>query len=225
MLFTQYIINLLIILSQNYSGYQKEITCIFPPIFPAYSSGLFICQLCNPLLECTGQPHLLDAGDIISLDQLLEREPMLYLDEIISRLEETWHTSVCLSCYFTMHSYLTWSHQKTVSKQAQEWSDYLHTVWEGLNMMTPAIFYFIGFIISQQFVWGAIANKLRWEEMVVKEGPRQASFILFHNSLGGFRREVELLCTILQHVWHVLPNSKIQRPGGCIEDRQGWCTK
>ena len=80
-------------------------------------------------LILTGQPHLLDAVDIIFLDQLLERE-MLYLDEIISRLEETWHTSVSLA---TLQCALIWLDltQKTVSKQAQEWSDYLHAVWEG----------------------------------------------------------------------------------------------
>lgn len=36
--------------------------------------------------------------------------------------------------------------------------------------------------------------------MVVKEGSRQASFILFHYGSGGFGREVELLRPILQRV-------------------------
>jgi len=44
-------------------------------------------QSTNPLSEHTGWPCLLDAGDSIFLDQLLEREPMLYLDEIWRKLE------------------------------------------------------------------------------------------------------------------------------------------
>jgi transposase len=54
-------------------------------------------QSTNPLSEHTGQPRLLDAGDSIFLDQLLEREPMLYLDEILSRLEEARNTSISLA--------------------------------------------------------------------------------------------------------------------------------
>jgi transposase len=54
-------------------------------------------QSTNPLSERTGWPHLLDAGDIIFLDQLLERESMLYLDEILSRLEEARNTYISLA--------------------------------------------------------------------------------------------------------------------------------
>ena len=39
-------------------------------------------QSTNPLAECTGRPRLLDQDDVAFIDQLLEREPMLYLDEI-----------------------------------------------------------------------------------------------------------------------------------------------
>ena len=55
---------------------------------------------------------------------------MLYLDEILSRLEEAWNTSVFLATlqHALIRLNLT---QKTVSKQAQEQNDYLHAVWEG----------------------------------------------------------------------------------------------
>jgi transposase len=54
-------------------------------------------QSTNPLAERTGWPLLLDQDDITFIDQLLEQEPMLYLDEISSKLMEARNTCVSLA--------------------------------------------------------------------------------------------------------------------------------
>jgi transposase len=101
-------------------------------------------QSTNPLAERTGQPHLLDQDDRVFIDQLLEREPLLYLDEISSRLEEARNSSVSLATLQCALVQLDLT-QKTVSKQVNEHNKYLHAVWEGemAEYDDPDIFIFL----------------------------------------------------------------------------------
>src|SRR5258705_1317233 len=101
-------------------------------------------QSTNPLSEHTGRPHLPDEGDTIFLDQLLQREPMPYLDEISSRLEEARNTSVSLATLQRALIQLDLT-RKTVSKPAQERSNYLCAAWEGkmAEYDDPDVFLFL----------------------------------------------------------------------------------
>jgi hypothetical protein len=72
------------------------------------------------------------------------RELLLYLDEISSRLEEAWNSSVFLVTlqYALVQLDLT---QKTVSKQVNECDEYSRAVWEGemAEYDDPDIFVFL----------------------------------------------------------------------------------
>jgi transposase len=101
-------------------------------------------QSTNPLAERTGWPRLLDQDDRVFIDQLLEREPLLYLDEISSRLEEAWNSSVSLATLQRALVQLDLT-RKTVSKQVNEHNEYLRAVWEGemAEYDNPDVFLFL----------------------------------------------------------------------------------
>ena len=84
-------------------------------------------QSTNPLAERTGQPCLLNQDDRVFTDQLLKKEPLLYLDEISSRLEEARNSSVFLATLQRALVQLDLT-QKTVSTQVNEHNKYLRAV-------------------------------------------------------------------------------------------------
>jgi transposase len=101
-------------------------------------------QSTNPLSERIGRPRLLDDGDMTFLDQLLDREPTLYLDEILVKLEEARNASISIATLQRGLVRLDIT-RKSISKEAKERNDYLHAIWEAdmAQYDDPDVFVFL----------------------------------------------------------------------------------
>jgi len=78
------------------------------------------------------------------LDQLLDREPTLYLDEILVKLEEARNTSISIATLQRGLVRLDIT-RKSISKEAKERNNYLHAIWEAdmAQYDDPDIFVFL----------------------------------------------------------------------------------
>jgi len=76
-------------------------------------------QSTNPFGYHPGQSPLLNAGDMEFLDELLEREPCLFLDELQDRLYDSRHKQVSMATLCHGINKLNIS-RKHVTKQAAE---------------------------------------------------------------------------------------------------------
>jgi transposase len=87
-------------------------------------------QSTNPFGHRPGQPPMLNAGDMEFLDELLEREPCLFLNELQGKLYDGRHKQVSMATLCRSIKKLDIS-RKRVTKQAAERNDYLRAIWEG----------------------------------------------------------------------------------------------
>jgi transposase len=87
-------------------------------------------QSTNPFNQRPGRAPLLNVEDMEYIDELLERDPCLFLDEIQDRLEEDRGKRVSMA---TLHRNVDKLNitAKRVTKQAAERSELLRAIWEG----------------------------------------------------------------------------------------------
>ena len=87
---------------------------------------------------------MLNAGDMDFINELLEREPCLFLDELQDWLEEDCSKHVSIA---TLHRNIDKLNitEKRVTKQAAEQSEFLRAIWEGemAQYENPDMFVFL----------------------------------------------------------------------------------
>lgn len=101
-------------------------------------------QSTNPFNRRPGPAPLLNAEDMAFIDELLEREPCLFLDELQDRLEEGRGKRVSMSTLYRNITKLNIT-GKRVTKQAAERDNVLRAIWEGemAQYDDPDVFVFL----------------------------------------------------------------------------------